>query len=89
MRKATEGKYDYGVDEAGGRGVSINVEVNRHQLTITYSTSPDYTLTSLQTLTRDINDLRQIYKNANDSVENALQEVINQNKKRFPGLFDK
>ena len=84
-------------------GVSINVEQphpgtgGRHRSTKTYGSNMTdaqreayYKMTPKEALEHDIEDLRKIYKDEglyNKKVEDALQEVIKQNKVNHPDVF--
>jgi hypothetical protein len=64
----------------------------RHRLTRTYGKRPDFTSTLRSELAKDIKDARQIYKNDGlytSKIRESLQEVIKQNKDKFPDLFKK
>ena len=84
-------------------GVSINVEQRhpgsggRHRSTKTYGGNMTdaereayYKMTPTEALNHDIEDLRKIYKEDglyNEKVEEALQDIIKQNKEKYPDVF--
>jgi uncharacterized protein with von Willebrand factor type A (vWA) domain len=74
-----------------GRGITINLRKDLHELTRTYSVPIDKSVVGLRNnLAADVKDLRKILLNAGydrNIVNNQLQELIRQNKAL--GGFDK
>lgn len=77
-------------------GVSINMEQpakgGRHRQTATYGNSSDKGLKSRDALARGVKDAKAIYQKDglyNQKTREALQQVISENKQRFPDLFEK
>ena len=92
-----------GINYSTNDGICINMEQpspgmgGRHRQTKTYNNNMTnaekeayYKLTPQEALEKDINDIRQIYKDEglyNKDVENSLQEAIKQNKSKYPDLY--
>ena len=82
-------------DYTRASGICINMEMpktgGRHRETSSYGRSPDLSLTPKQVLEAEVEDCRQIYKDAGlytPAVEAKLKELIKLNKEAFPGVFD-
>jgi hypothetical protein len=76
-------------------GICINMEMpkegGRHRDTDSYGGKPDLTLSPKEVLAAEVEDCRQIYKDAGlytPEVEKKLQDLIALNKSTFPGVFD-
>jgi hypothetical protein len=73
---------------SNGRGITINLNKELHELTRTFRTSVEEGLTLRQHLAHDVMDLRAILRDAgyDQSVTNRqLQELVRQNK-AVPGF---
>ena len=88
-----------GADDAQKLGVSLNMfqkgKLGRHPRTRTFGGRNKATAlmheTPRQALGRDVRDVRRIYMEDGlygKEVREALQEVIRQNRKLHPGVFD-
>lgn len=84
----------YGVKKDDG--IAMGVEKDRHSLTRTYKGRNREHLNGneapREALARDIKDARQIYQDNghyNKNVRESLQEVVKQNKEKFPDLYKK
>lgn len=80
------------------RGIAIMVEHlspgsrGRHRQTLSYGQSPDLSRSPRQALTREIGDLRSIYRNQGlytPEIRQSLQQVIRLNKSTWLGIFEK
>ncbi len=79
-------------------GISMNMEQphpasgGRHRATASYGTSPDLSLTPRQALAGDIADARSTYIRDGQytpEIRRSLQTVIAENKRQWPGVFDR
>lgn len=91
---STKQMKKYGVKK--NDAVSMGMQHDRHTLTRTYKGGNKPILRNNETpreaLVRDIKDARQIYQDNGHygkDVRGALQEVVKQNKGKFPDLYKK
>lgn len=80
------------------KGIAIMMEHlspgmgGRHRQTLSYGQPPNLSLSPRQALAREVRDVRSIYRTQGlyrPYIRRSLQQVIQQNKSAWPGVFDK
>lgn len=80
-----------------GDGIAINMEHphpgagGRHRQTFTYGSRADEALSPRDALGRGVRDAKRIYEQEGlygPDIRRALQDLIEQNRRANPGLFD-